>query len=31
MMPPHLVWLRAAVSVPLPFIAAAIALALGQP
>jgi uncharacterized membrane protein YraQ (UPF0718 family) len=31
MMPPRLVWLRAAVSVPLPFIAAAIALALGQP
>ncbi|MGH6665220.1 MAG: hypothetical protein ACREB2_10010 [Pseudolabrys sp.] len=31
MMPPRLVWLRAAVSVPLPFIAAAIALALAQP
>ena len=31
MMPPRLVWLRAAVSVPLPFIAAAIALALGRP
>ena len=31
MMPPRLVWLRAAVSVPLPFIAAAIAMALAQP
>jgi hypothetical protein len=31
MMPPRLVWLRAAVSVPLPFIAAAIAMALAKP
>ena len=31
MMPPRLVWLRAAVSVPLPFIAAAIAMALARP
>lgn len=31
MMPPRLVWLRAAVSLPLPFIAAAIAIVLGQP
>jgi hypothetical protein len=30
-MPPRLVWLRAAVSVPLPFIAAAIAMALAKP
>ena len=31
MMPARLVWLRAAVSVPLPFIAAAIAMALARP
>jgi hypothetical protein len=31
MMPPRLVWLRAAVSLPLPFIAAAIAMALARP
>ncbi|HEY1311249.1 MAG TPA: hypothetical protein VGF02_09885 [Pseudolabrys sp.] len=31
MMPPRVVWLRAAVSVPLPFIAAAIAMALARP
>jgi uncharacterized membrane protein YraQ (UPF0718 family) len=31
MMPPRIVWLRALVSVPLPFIAAALAMALGKP
>ncbi len=31
MMPARIVWLRAAVSVPLPFIAALLAMALGQP
>ena len=31
LMPPRVVWLRAAVSVPLPFIAAALAMALSQP
>jgi uncharacterized membrane protein YraQ (UPF0718 family) len=31
MMPPRLVWLRAAVSVPLPFIAAALAMVLARP
>ncbi|MGH6682609.1 MAG: hypothetical protein ACRECA_01570 [Pseudolabrys sp.] len=31
MMPPRLVWLRAAVSLPLPFIAAALAMALARP
>ena len=31
LMPARLVWLRAAVSVPLPFIAAGLAMALAQP
>jgi uncharacterized membrane protein YraQ (UPF0718 family) len=31
MMPPRVVWLRAAVSLPLPFIAAAIAVLLEKP
>jgi len=31
LMPPRVVWLRAAASLPLPFIAAALAMALGQP
>jgi hypothetical protein len=31
MMPARIVWLRAAVSLPLPFIAAALAMALGKP
>lgn len=31
MMPPRLVWLRAAVSLPLPFIAAATAMLLARP
>jgi hypothetical protein len=31
MMPPRIVWLRALVSVPLPFIAAALAMALAKP
>ena len=31
MMPARMVWLRAAVSLPLPFIAAAAAIALGRP
>jgi hypothetical protein len=31
MMPAHLVWLRAAVSLPLPFIAAAMAMLLMRP
>ena len=31
MMPPRVVWLRAAVSLPLPFIAAATAMLLGKP
>jgi uncharacterized membrane protein YraQ (UPF0718 family) len=31
MMPPRLVWLRAAVSLPLPFIAAAAAMLLAKP
>ena len=31
MMPARVVWLRAAVSLPLPFIAAALAMALGKP
>jgi hypothetical protein len=31
LMPPRVVWLRAAVSLPLPFIAAALAMLLGQP
>jgi hypothetical protein len=31
MMPAHIVWLRAAVSLPLPFIAAAIAILAGRP
>jgi uncharacterized membrane protein YraQ (UPF0718 family) len=31
MMPPRVVWLRAAASLPLPFIAAALAMAIGQP
>jgi hypothetical protein len=31
MMPPRLVWLRAAVSLPLPFIAAAVAMLLAKP
>jgi uncharacterized membrane protein YraQ (UPF0718 family) len=31
LMPPRVVWLRAAVSVPLPFIAAAAAILLGKP
>jgi uncharacterized membrane protein YraQ (UPF0718 family) len=31
LMPAHLVWLRATVSLPLPFIAAALAMLLGQP
>jgi len=30
-MPPRVVWLRAAVSVPLPFLAAATAMLLGRP
>ena len=31
MMPARMVWLRAAVSLPLPFIAAAVAIMLGRP
>ncbi len=31
MMPAHIVWLRAAVSLPLPFIAAAAAMLAGRP
>ena len=31
LMPARVVWLRALVSLPLPFIAAALAIALGQP
>jgi len=31
MMPARIVWLRAAVSLPLPFLAAAAAIALGRP
>ena len=31
LMPAHLVWLRAAVSLPLPFIAAAMAMLLARP
>ena len=31
MMPPRVVWLRAAVSLPLPFMAAALAMLLGRP
>jgi uncharacterized membrane protein YraQ (UPF0718 family) len=31
MMPPRVVWLRAMSSLPLPFIAAALAMAIGQP
>ena len=31
MMPPRVVWLRAAVSLPLPFIAAAIAMLVAKP
>jgi hypothetical protein len=31
MMPARMVWLRAAVSLPLPFLAAAAAIALGRP
>ena len=31
LMPARVVWLRAAVSVPLPFIAAALAMAFGRP
>ncbi len=31
LMPPRLVWLRAAVSLPLPFLAAAAAMVLGRP
>ncbi len=31
MMPARIVWLRAAVSLPLPFIAAALAILLGKP
>ena len=31
LMPAHIVWLRAAVSLPLPFIAAAIAMLAGRP
>jgi hypothetical protein len=31
MMPPRIVWLRAAVSLPLPFIAAGMAMALARP
>jgi uncharacterized membrane protein YraQ (UPF0718 family) len=31
LMPPRVVWLRAAVSLPLPFIAAALAMMLAQP
>ncbi len=31
MMPARLVWLRASVSIPLPFIAAGLAMALGKP
>jgi len=31
MMPARVVWLRAAVSLPLPFIAATLAMALGKP
>ena len=31
LMPPRVVWLRAAVSLPLPFIAAAIAMLAAQP
>jgi uncharacterized membrane protein YraQ (UPF0718 family) len=31
MMPPRVVWLRAAVSLPLPFIAAALAMLAGRP
>jgi uncharacterized membrane protein YraQ (UPF0718 family) len=31
MMPPRMVWLRATVSLPLPFMAAALALLFGRP
>jgi hypothetical protein len=31
MMPARMVWLRAAVSLPLPFLAAAAAIVLGRP
>ena len=31
LMPPRVVWLRAAVSLPLPFLAAAIAMLLAKP
>jgi hypothetical protein len=31
LMPPRVVWLRAAVSLPLPFIAAGMAMLLAQP
>lgn len=31
MMPPRMVWLRATVSLPLPFMAAALAMLLGRP
>jgi uncharacterized membrane protein YraQ (UPF0718 family) len=31
MMPPRVVWLRATVSLPLPFMAAALAMLLGRP
>src|SRR6185369_10149444 len=31
MMPPRIVWLRAVVSLPLPFLAAAAAIVLGRP
>jgi hypothetical protein len=31
MMPARIVWLRAMVSLPLPFIAAGMAMALGKP
>jgi hypothetical protein len=30
-MPPRFVWFRAAVSLPFPFLAAAIAMAIGRP
>jgi hypothetical protein len=31
MMPARIVWLRALVSLPLPFLAAALAILLGRP
>jgi hypothetical protein len=31
MMPPRVVWLRALVSLPLPFLAAGLAILLGRP